>query len=268
VFVYKYNGATATLLSESDDVFLYDPSSVNQYIASVVFPATTILATDRIYIELRGKATANNIHVSLHFGDSTPSHAHTTIPSVSGTGVVKVVNGVFQTPANLIFDADVNAAAAIAQSKIANLTSDLAGKVTSVTGTSPIVSSGGTTPTISIPVATATTSGYLASADWTTFNSKQAAGNYLTSITANAPILSTGGTAPTISIPVATAATSGYLSSTDWTTFNAKQPAGAYVTSITSGITGSTQLSNMIQITNAGYSAITPLSNTLYIIVG
>jgi hypothetical protein len=218
VFVYKYNGATATLLSESDDIFLSDPSSVNQYIASVVFPVTTILATDRIYIELRGKATANNIHVSLHFGDGTPSHAHTTIPSVAGTGVVKVVNGVFQTPANLIFDADVDAAAAIAQSKIANLTTDLSAKVTAVSGTSPIVSSGGTTPTISMPVATATTS--------------------------------------------------GYLSSTDWSTFNAKQTAGAYVTSITSGITGSTQLSNMIQITNAGYSAITPLSNTLYIIVG
>jgi hypothetical protein len=35
------------------------------------------------------------------------------------------------------------------------------------------------------------------------------------------------------------------------------------------GITGSTQLTNMMQITQAGYSAITsPLTNTLYIIVG
>jgi len=47
--------------------------------------------------------------------------------------------------------------------------------VTSVTGTSPIVSSGGTTPAISIPVATTSVNGYLSSADWTTFNNKQAA---------------------------------------------------------------------------------------------
>ena len=141
LFVYKYDGTTTTLLSESDDIYLYDPTVINQYSASVVFPFTTILATDRIYIELRGKATKNNIHISLHFGNVTPSHAHTTFSSVAGTGVVKVVDGVFQTPANLIFDADVDASAAIAQSKIANLTTDLAGKAPS-TGISPSAISG------------------------------------------------------------------------------------------------------------------------------
>ena len=41
------------------------------------------------------------------------------------------------------------------------------------------------------------------------------------------------------------------------------------VGSVTTGITGSTQLTNMMQITSAGYSAITsPSANTLYIIVG
>ena len=44
--------------------------------------------------------------------------------------------------------------------------------VTSVTGTSPVVSSGGTTPAISIPVATSSANGYLSSTDWSTFNSK------------------------------------------------------------------------------------------------
>jgi hypothetical protein len=46
------------------------------------------------------------------------------------------------------------------------------GTVTSVTGTTPIVSSGGTTPAISIPAATASVDGYLSSTDWTTFNAK------------------------------------------------------------------------------------------------
>ena len=41
------------------------------------------------------------------------------------------------------------------------------------------------------------------------------------------------------------------------------------VGSVTTGITGATQITNMMQITFAGYSAITsPVANTLYIIVG
>jgi hypothetical protein len=54
-------------------------------------------------------------------------------------------------------------------------TPSLSGYVTSVTGTSPIVSSGGTTPAISIPAATSSVNGYLTSTDWTTFNNKQSA---------------------------------------------------------------------------------------------
>lgn len=42
--------------------------------------------------------------------------------------------------------------------------------VTSVTGTSPVVSSGGTTPAISIPAATASVDGYLSHTDWAAFN--------------------------------------------------------------------------------------------------
>jgi len=44
--------------------------------------------------------------------------------------------------------------------------------VTSVTGTSPVVSSGGSTPAISMPAATSSVNGYLTSTDWTTFNGK------------------------------------------------------------------------------------------------
>jgi hypothetical protein len=54
-------------------------------------------------------------------------------------------------------------------------TTPTTGTVTSVTGTSPIVSSGGNTPAISIPAATTSVNGYLTSTDWTTFNGKQAA---------------------------------------------------------------------------------------------
>ena len=58
--------------------------------------------------------------------------------------------------------------------------------VTSVTGTSPISSSGGTTPAISISQATTSSNGYLSSTDWNTFNGKQ---NALTN-----PVTGTGTT--------------------------------------------------------------------------
>jgi len=110
------------------------------------------------------------------------------------------------------------------------------GTVTSVTGTSPIASSGGATPAISIAnaaadgatkgaaafnasdfdatagvvsidytngqTASASVKGFLTSADWTTFNSKGV--GTVTSVSATAPITSSGGATPTISTSMAT----------------------------------------------------------------
>jgi hypothetical protein len=60
------------------------------------------------------------------------------------------------------------------------------GTVTSVTGTSPVVSSGGATPAISMPAATSLVNGYLTSTDWTTFNNKTSNTGTVTSVTATA----------------------------------------------------------------------------------
>jgi hypothetical protein len=143
--VYRYNGSSApTLLATSDDVSVYDPTVVAQYIMSVVVPQTTMLLTDRIYIEIRAKATANNRTVTFKFGGNTPSHVHTTLPSVGGSGLVKVINGVMQSPASLLVDSDVAANAAIAQSKIDGLTTSLFGKAgTSLTLTAGTGLTGG-----------------------------------------------------------------------------------------------------------------------------
>ena len=46
-------------------------------------------------------------------------------------------------------------------------------KISSVSATSPMVSTGGTSPTLSIPQATSSANGYLSSTDWSTFNGKQ-----------------------------------------------------------------------------------------------
>jgi len=84
------------------------------------------------------------------------------------------------------------------------------GTVTSVTGTSPVVSSGGATPAISMPAATTSVSGYLTSTDWNTFNGKGS--GTVTSVSGTTGrITSTGGTTPVIDLAsgIATAGTTG-----------------------------------------------------------
>ena len=118
------------------------------------------------------------------------------------------------------------------------------GGVTSVTGTTPIASSGGATPDISISQATTSTNGYLSSVDWNTFNNKGS--GTVTSVSGTLPISSSGGATPDISISQATTSTNGYLSSIDWNTFNNKGSGTVTsVSALTLGTTG-TDLSSTI----------------------
>jgi hypothetical protein len=135
VEVLKYDGVNApTLLGTSNDTYIYDPAEINQQVASVVMPQTTILATDRILVYLYGRANQNNNRLTFHFGGNYPSHTHSTMPSVTGTGVAKVVNGVFQSPASTIVNADVSATAAIEVSKLSQATNRILGRTTAGTG--------------------------------------------------------------------------------------------------------------------------------------
>jgi hypothetical protein len=90
--------------------------------------------------------------------------------------------------------------------------------VTSVTGTSPVVSSGGATPAISIPAATASVSGYLTSTDWSTFNGKYSTGGALgtpssgdLSSCTNAVAYGLKSATTTVSVSSATAPTAGQI---------------------------------------------------------
>jgi hypothetical protein len=85
----------------------------------VVLPQTTVALNDRLYIQFLGKATQNNKTITFNFGATQPSHVHTTIPSVGGSGLVKVINGVFQSPASKLLNEDVATNAAISLSKLA-----------------------------------------------------------------------------------------------------------------------------------------------------
>ena len=69
-----------------------------------------------------------------------------------------------------------------------------------ISTTSPLTGGGDLSAdrTIAIPAATSAVNGYLTSADWTTFNGKQAAGNYITSLTGEATAVGPGAAAVTL----------------------------------------------------------------------
>ena len=73
------------------------------------------------------------------------------------------------------------------------ISADNNGTVTSVTGSTPISSTGGTTPDISIATADGTTTGALSSTDWNTFNNKTSNLGTVTSV--DVSYNTTGGTA-------------------------------------------------------------------------
>ena len=135
--VYKYDSTSGvyTSIANSDDVFVYDPITIAQYIGNVTIPQTTILATDRIYVELWAQKNVNQTRqIRFYFDSLHPSHAHTTISSVAGNGVVKVIDGVMQSPASKIVNNDVSENAAIAISKVSQSTSRILGRTTAGTG--------------------------------------------------------------------------------------------------------------------------------------
>ena len=134
---YIYNGTTLTLLGTSGGQVINGTSA--QYSLSVLVTQTAVALTDRIYIAIEAYATGNNHTVTAQFGDGTPSHVHTSLPLVGGTGFWKSVSGVLQSPASLIFDADIATNAAIALSKVNG-----AASIASVTAVSSAVA--GLTP--------------------------------------------------------------------------------------------------------------------------
>ena len=118
VQVYKWDGTTSTLIATSGTAVVSNNGTTVQTAISVVIPQTDVTPSDRLYILLQVQASAAGHTATIDFGDGTPSHVHTTIPSVGGTGVVKIINGVPQNPASLITDSDVSTAAPLALNKI------------------------------------------------------------------------------------------------------------------------------------------------------
>jgi hypothetical protein len=108
--IYSYDDPAApVLLVQSQPTAIFSPGSIQQYTASVVFPQLVDLVTTRIYVTIEA-ASATGGTITLAFGDSTPSFVQTSIPAISGTGLVHVVNGITNPVASLLVPADVDPA--------------------------------------------------------------------------------------------------------------------------------------------------------------
>lgn len=124
----------------------------------------------------------------------------------------------------------------------ANLTAPGTDGIVVTTGTNALL----TAASIAQHVADGSHNGYLTSADWTTFNAKQAALTIgdISDVGTDGITIGGGtgaiiGSGVTLSQHVADSTHNGYLSSTDWSTFNGKQAAGNYITALTGDVTAS-----------------------------
>jgi len=117
-------------------------------------------------------ATASSADVRVITGGISPAQERLRITSIGRVGV-----GLTNPSYSLDVSGDVNVTGVFR----VNGTPLGSGTVTTVTASSPLLSSGGATPNITIAQANGTTSGYLSSADWSLFNAKLSDFSTLTS---------------------------------------------------------------------------------------
>lgn len=110
-----------------------------------------------------------------------------------------------------------------------NLTETTSSVLTISNGTNSVIGSG---TTIEVSSASSISAGYLTSADWSTFNSKEPAQSKgaISELTSSVLTIANGSNStvgPNVQITVhsASSLSAGYLTSADWTTFNSKEPA-------------------------------------------
>ena len=229
----------------------------------------------------KAAALSGTINTIAYWDSSTTiaSLALATYPSLTELSYVKGVTSAIQTQLNakqatITLTTTGTSGAATFSANTLNIPQYQASGtyVTSVTGTSPIVSSGGTTPAISIPVATTLVNGYLSSTDWTTFNGKQATITLTTtgtsgaatfsSNTLNIPNYADGGV---LSLSVIGAVPNANAATITGTVLNL-QPAdgsfGGVVTTGTQTFAGAKTFTGALAGTTATFSGLITLNST------
>jgi hypothetical protein len=146
--VYKYDGTTFTLIGSSQSVpeYLTNGTTLSPYYFAIPVTQTTLAITDRIAIRIYVNVDGRT--VTLHTENNHLCQVVTTFSK--------------------------------GLTSLNNLTRQVQFLATGTSGTDFNISSSTATHTFNLPVASATNTGKLSSTDWSTFNSKQPAGNYVT----------------------------------------------------------------------------------------
>ena len=114
--------------------------------------------------------------------------------------------------------------------------------------------------TLSMLLANSTTSGYLSSTDWTTFNAKQAAGNYITALNGDVSATGPGNTTATLT-NIVTAGTVGSSTAIPIVTYDAKGRITGTSTAAVSATTGAGTLTGTTLASNVIASSLTSVGN-------
>jgi hypothetical protein len=146
--VYKYDGTTFTLIGSSQSVpeYLTSGTTLSPYYFAIPVTQTTLAITDRLAIRIY--ANVDTRTVTLHTENNHLCQVVTTFSK--------------------------------GLTSLNNLTRQVQFLATGTSGTDFNISSSTATHTFNLPVASATNTGKLSSTDWSTFNNKQPAGNYVT----------------------------------------------------------------------------------------
>jgi hypothetical protein len=192
--ITRFNGATGLLIQNSTAT-LDDSGVVSVSGANVSgLTASSAVATDgsKNLVSVANTGTGDNVLATsptlITPALGTPTALVGT--NISGTASGLSIGGNAGTVTDGVYTTDTSTvtntmlAGSIANAKLVNSNITIngsvtalggsvnVGTVTSVTGTSPISSTGGAAPDISISAAGVSTSGYLSSTDWNTFNDK------------------------------------------------------------------------------------------------
>ena len=159
---------------------------------------------------------------------------------------------------------------AISAATIGNLTDAGTDGITITGGTGAIL---GTGTSIAQHVADTTHNGYLSSADWNTFNSKQAAGNYITALTGDGTATGPGSAALTLATVNGSPGSFGDASHSLSATVNGKglitalsaqsiQIAESQVTNLVADLASKVATASLGNLTDAGTDGITVTGGT------
>ena len=206
-------------------------TSITGGVKTINFVGATVTATN----------SGDDVTVNVSAGTGTV----TSVAATAGTGISVTGSPITTTGTLNITNTAPDQTVALTQGGTTTITGtypnftissadQFQGTVTSVTGTSPVASTGGTTPVISMPAATTSVSGYLTSTDWTTFNGKGS--GTVTSVAA------TAGTG--ISVSGSPITTSGTLTITNTAPDQTVSLTGAGTTSISGTYPNFTVTSN------------------------